>query len=100
MKPIATFAVPFALLLAGCEEGADTSTAQQGGKVEGNVLGGTISDEMLPLEELRSQSPAAKRAAETDQASAGAGASEAPAAEPAPAEEPAPSEAPAEETGE
>ncbi|MEM6475879.1 MAG: hypothetical protein AAF687_06905 [Pseudomonadota bacterium] len=52
------------LLLAACEDEADpdAAAAEQGGKAEGDVLGGTISDDMIPFEQLESQSPPAKRA--------------------------------------
>jgi hypothetical protein len=102
MKRIAYLAIPFALLLAGCEDSApEGETAEVGGKAAGDVLGGTISDDMLPLEELKSQSPPAKRAPE---AGASGSSDSAPASEAAteatPAEEAPPSGAPAEEPGE
>ena len=85
------------LLLAACEDDAgQVDTSETGGKAEGEVLGGTISDDMLPLEELTSTSPPAERistasdgsaasdggdeTAETQEAEAS---SEAPAPEPA-----------------
>lgn len=55
-----------ALALAACgdkpaqRDGADNRAA------EGEVLGGTISDDMLPLEQVQSQSPAMKVAPATD----------------------------------
>ena len=50
------------LLLAACEDNAgQVDTSETGGKAEGEVLGGTISDDMLPLEELTSTSPPAER---------------------------------------
>ncbi|MEM9311517.1 MAG: hypothetical protein AAGA34_08725 [Pseudomonadota bacterium] len=53
--------------LAACSgeaEPAQTQTPnEQGGQVSGEVLGGTISDAMIPLESLQSQSPPAARAA-------------------------------------
>ena len=48
-------AVPL-VALAACNQ-ADESQAPVGGKAEGEVLGGTISDDMIPLDQLRSQSP-------------------------------------------
>ena len=62
MNRIALSAIPFALLLSACEDTASTEEAEQGGKAEGEVLGGAISDDMLPLEELTSQSPPARGA--------------------------------------
>lgn len=44
------------VLLAACDGGTD-GDATRGGAAEGEVLGGTISDEMLPLDTVRSQSP-------------------------------------------
>ncbi|MEO1730581.1 MAG: hypothetical protein AAFR64_07570 [Pseudomonadota bacterium] len=47
--------------LAACGSESETPEAQapaeQGGTVTGEVLGGTISDDMIPLESLTSQSP-------------------------------------------
>ncbi len=45
-----------ALATAACDEPA-TAPVQQGGEASGEVLGGTISDAMIPLEQLESQSP-------------------------------------------
>ena len=51
------------LLLAACGDDAPAvDTSQTGGKAAGEILGGTISDDMLPLEELTSTSPPAPRA--------------------------------------
>ncbi len=52
------------LLLSACEDEAEPEEAaasQSDGTASGNVLGGTISDEMIPLEELTSTSPPAER---------------------------------------
>ena len=44
--------------LAGCGENSAPDTTQaDDATARGEVLGGTISDEMLPLDTLRSQSP-------------------------------------------
>ena len=48
------------LLVAACTEEAGT-TAERGGTAAGEVLGGTISDAMIPLEQLDSQAPLAPR---------------------------------------
>lgn len=63
MNRIAFLAIPLALSLTACEDSAepDAGNGEQGGKAEGEVLGGTISDDMIPLEEIRSQSPPASR---------------------------------------
>ena len=60
------------LLLAACEdEATDTAAPATGGKAEGEVLGGTISDDMLPLEQLTSNSPPMEPS--PDEAGTGAG---------------------------
>ena len=83
------------LLLAACEdEAAQVDTSATGGKAEGEVLGGTISDDMLPLEELTSTSPPAERTP----AASGGGAADETGEEPAETQEAeASSEAPAPE---
>jgi hypothetical protein len=51
-----------ALLLAAC--GDQTSApAEQGGAASGEVLPGSVSDAMIPLEQLDSQAPLAPRQA-------------------------------------
>lgn len=49
-----------ALLAAGCTEDAD-APAEQARAAAGEVQGGTISDAMVPLEQLESQAPFAQR---------------------------------------
>ncbi len=44
------------LALAACDRG-DPAQTEAGARAEGEVLGGTISDDMIPLDQLRSQSP-------------------------------------------
>lgn len=57
-----TAILSIALLAAACtEEAADPS--QQGGEAAGEVLGGDISDAMIPLDQIESQAPLAPRAA-------------------------------------
>lgn len=51
------------LLAAACTEEAGTS-AERGGTAAGEVQGGTISDAMIPLEQLDSQAPLAPRQAQ------------------------------------
>lgn len=59
MKFAAALCAPL-LLLAACEEEVpEVDTSATGGKAAGEILGGTISDDMLPLEELTSTSPPA-----------------------------------------
>ncbi|QYU69716.1 hypothetical protein J4558_06185 [Leptolyngbya sp. 15MV] len=45
-----------ALALAACDR-SDPAQGESGTRAEGEVLGGSISDEMIPLDQLRSQSP-------------------------------------------
>lgn len=54
------FLAALCLAAAGCTEEASTS-AERGGKAAGEVLGGSISDAMIPLEQLESQAPLAPR---------------------------------------
>ncbi len=57
------------LFLSACEDAAEpeAETIATGGEAAGEVLGGTISDDMLPLEELTSTSPPAERTTVTTQ---------------------------------
>ena len=101
-----TVAMALSLVLAGCGSSDDVETAEEGANAQGEILGGTISDEMVPLEEVRSASPPAKKeAGEGGGSSSGdsadsddEGTDEAgPAEEPAAESEPAETEEPAEE---
>ena len=60
-RPLAKFAalVTAGAFLAACESERAPPPVEDDGRAtaEGEVLGGTISDEMLPLDTLRSQSP-------------------------------------------
>ena len=48
------------LALSACGETEDTpATTQEGAGAQGEILGGSISDEMVPMEQTRSSSPAA-----------------------------------------
>jgi len=44
------------LLAAACSE-EPSAPAEQGGEAAGEVLGGSISDAMIPLDQLRSEAP-------------------------------------------
>ena len=48
-------------LVAGCTPEASAPTAERGGEAAGEVLGGSISDAMIPLEQLESEAPPAPR---------------------------------------
>jgi len=67
MKPAICLALPILLLATACEDTSepDAPTNEQGGEVAGDVLGGSISDDMIPLDELRSQSPPAEQSTTT-----------------------------------
>lgn len=78
-------AIPAALLalaLAGC---GDKGGKEQGGKAEGQILPASVSDAMIPVDQVRSQAPLApqtgsgKKEDKADEADPGA--TEAPAAE-------------------
>lgn len=58
MKRALLLALPLAL--AACEQQA-AAPAEQGGAASGEVLPGSISDAMIPLEQLDSQAPLAPR---------------------------------------
>ncbi len=66
MKSAISLALPILLLATACEDEVEpvADNTEQGGEVAGDVLGGSISDDMIPLEELRSQSPPAARSGE------------------------------------
>jgi hypothetical protein len=58
MKRVVLLFLPLAL--AGCED-KPAAPARQGGEASGEVLAGSISDAMIPLERLESQAPLAPR---------------------------------------
>ena len=70
MKRTASLIAPALLLLASACEDTEPAieTGEQGGEASGDVLGGTISDDMLPLEELQSTSPPANESEDADDA--------------------------------
>mgnify|MGYP001804378512 CR=1 FL=1 len=68
----------------------DGAPVEEGGEASGDVLGGTISDDMIELEQLTSQSPSLRRAPPT-QAASDEDAPAAPSEEGAAPEEAAPS---------
>ena len=88
------------LALAGCKDDV-AAPAEKGGEATGEVLGGDISDAMIPLEQLTSQAPLAPRQApsardvDSEQPEV-AGEAVAPQSEEAEAAPSAPSPAPAE----
>ena len=59
-------AAPLVLGLAACgSETADAPGESDDRGARGEVLGGTISDDMIPLDTLESQSPPLRQASET-----------------------------------
>lgn len=76
-----------ALLLAGCG-GAEKGTEGERKSAAGDVLGGSISDAMLPLDSVTSQSPPLRETPASDSPAAAPG--KPPKAAPAAEAEPAP----------
>lgn len=74
-------AVALVALLAACDSG--TEETSDGRTAEGEVLGGTISDAMLPLDTVQSQSPPLRTEPTGEEAGAEAVADGDAAAEPA-----------------
>jgi len=97
--PIKPFAVPLlaAFALAACGDEPEAVSADDGRGAEGEVLGGSISDDMLPLDQLRSQSPPLREESAPASASGSADTATEPADDPAAEEPPAPEPEPAEE---
>ncbi len=62
-RPIALL-LPIALLASCGEEAPVETPPDEGREAMGEVLGGTISDDMLPLDTVRSQSPPLREASE------------------------------------
>lgn len=54
-------ALALLIALAACEGAPGTGKGETGGRAEGEVLGGTISDDMIALEQLTSEAPLAPR---------------------------------------
>ncbi len=75
----ATALAPLTLVLAACGDDAEPvaeGASDVDAEATGEVLGGEISDEMLPFEQLRSQSPAVPRATSSASGSSGPTASD------------------------
>ena len=54
---LALIAVAPLVLLAACGDDAEVSTEDDGREASGEVLEGSISDAMLPIDQVRSQAP-------------------------------------------
>ena len=53
------FALPLLLALSACEDEPEIAVEDDGREASGEVLEGSISDEMIPLDQVRSQPPLA-----------------------------------------
>ena len=62
--PVALAALPILLLAACGDDAAKSDGAADAASIEGEVLGGSISDDMLPLGELESQSPPLRKSSD------------------------------------
>ncbi|UIP06662.1 hypothetical protein LY632_13395 [Erythrobacter sp. SDW2] len=60
LRPVSVLAATLALAACGSDK---APVAAEGANAQGEILGGTISDAMLPLDELESESPPMKAAA-------------------------------------
>ena len=65
--------IAFPLLLAACGDDAAPVSEDDGREASGEVLEGTISDAMLPLDEVRSQAPLAEAEGGEDGDESGSG---------------------------
>lgn len=88
MKPYVPALALTLLALSGCKQEVKPSKAT-GGTAAGEILPGSVSDAMVPVDSLRSQPPAAPKsdAGPADKASSKPGVATAPAAAAAPAAE-------------
>lgn len=74
MRMLGTALLAATLLLGACGDEAEVERETGGAaEAEGEVLGGTISDDMLPLESVRSQSPPLRDPSSNGNASSGPG---------------------------
>lgn len=88
-----------AVLLAACQdEASEVATSDEDQSAEGEVLGGTISDDMLPLATRTSQPPALQQQSSNESATPSSGS--APAQPEEQSDEEAPAAEPAEPAGE
>lgn len=93
MKPLGIFAIAASLALTACGgEPEGTRESGDANEAEGEVLGGEISDDMIALDQLKSQSPPLKEAPDSGGGGAAPSDTDADPAEPA-AEPAAPAEA-------
>ena len=67
MKTVAVSALPLVLLLAACG-GDGGKGGEERGTAAGEVLGGSITDDMLPLDTVTSESPPMRETGESTSA--------------------------------
>ena len=70
MKTVAVSALPLVLLLAACG-GDGGNGGEERGTAAGEVLGGSITDDMLPLDTVTSESPPMRETGESTSAASG-----------------------------
>jgi hypothetical protein len=88
---------PALLVLALGACGNDNTAKELGGKAEGQILPGSVSDEMIPVDQVKSQPPLAPKTEGGDKKDARAKPGNKASAAPATSVEPAPEPAPAED---
>lgn len=87
------FAMPLVIALGACGSDADNGSGDAAGddaSARGEVLGGTISDDMIPLDQLKSRSAPLKQSTSATDTGGDDTTQGEPAEEAAPAEETAP----------
>ncbi|MWV27224.1 hypothetical protein [Aurantiacibacter rhizosphaerae] len=62
LRSTLAIAAPLLLALSACGDDTEVAVDDDGREASGEVLDGTISDEMIPLDEMRSQAPLAEAA--------------------------------------
>lgn len=83
----AAFGLVASWLLVACQDEVPAETTDDAERTAaGEVLGGTISDDMLPLDRLRSRSPAMRESDDTDGSGSAPAATASGAADNSPAE--------------
>ncbi|MGB3796396.1 MAG: hypothetical protein WA957_08830 [Alteraurantiacibacter sp.] len=59
--------LPVLLVLSACQDEPEVTVEDDGREASGEVLEGTISDEMIALDQVRSQAPLAEAEAEAEE---------------------------------
>lgn len=76
IRPALLIAAPLLLGLSACGDDGEPTVEDDGREASGEVLEGTISDEMLPLDQVRSQPPLLEEVEETNSDETAAGTDE------------------------